>query len=329
MRNRYDMDDRDDRNEWQQGRFGRDYNEGRFGRDYNEGRFGRDYNEGRFGRDYNEGRLGRDYNEGRFGRDYGDRDYDRSMSRGYGDRGWGQQDMSNRGWGQQEMGGRGYYGQQDMGNRGYYGQQDLSRRGYHGQQDMGNRGWGQQETSGRGYYGQQDMGNRGYSGQQDTSGRGYSAQQDMGNRGWGQQQGWTSSQTGYGGQWTQTGGMERTSLMRGRGPKGYKRSDDRIREDVCDRLTDHHDIDASEIEVRVQNGEVTLTGTVTERRQKHAVEQLIESLPGVADVHNQIRVKREEMGAGTSMTGRAGASDQQRTTTADRNGPTQQETTRR
>jgi osmotically-inducible protein OsmY len=299
MRNRYEMDDRDDRSEWQQDRFS--------SRDYNEGRFGRDYNEGRLGRDYNEGRLGRDYNEGRFGRDYGDRDYDRSMSRGYGDRGWGQQDMGNRG----------YYGQQDMGNRGYYGQQDMSGRGHYGQQDMGNRGYyGQQDTSGRGW-GQQDMGNRGYYGQQDTSGRGYYGQQ-----------GWTGSQTGYGGQWTQTGGVGRTGLMRGRGPKGYKRSDDRIREDVCDRLTDHHDIDASEIEIRVQNGEVTLTGTVTERRQKYAAEQIIENLPGVVDVHNQLRVKREEMGTGTSMTGRA-SDQQQRTTATDRNGPTQQETTRR
>jgi hypothetical protein len=31
---------------------------------------------------------------------------------------------------------------------------------------------------------------------------------------------------------------ERQGRHRGRGPKGYTRSDDRIREEVCDRLTD-------------------------------------------------------------------------------------------
>ncbi len=32
-----------------------------------------------------------------------------------------------------------------------------------------------------------------------------------------------------------------------------------------DRLTEHPEIDATDIEVRVANGEVTLTGSVTER----------------------------------------------------------------
>ena len=50
---------------------------------------------------------------------------------------------------------------------------------------------------------------------------------------------------------------------RGRGPKNYKRSDERIREDVCDRLSDDGMVDASEIEVKVSGAEVTLDGTVT------------------------------------------------------------------
>jgi osmotically-inducible protein OsmY len=36
-----------------------------------------------------------------------------------------------------------------------------------------------------------------------------------------------------------------------RGPKGYTRSDDRIREDVCDRLSLADDVDASDISVTV------------------------------------------------------------------------------
>ena len=62
--------------------------------------------------------------------------------------------------------------------------------------------------------------------------------------------------------------MRESSTHRGRGPRDYKRSDERIREDVCDRLTEDHDIDASEITVKVEGGEVTLEGTVEDRRLK-------------------------------------------------------------
>ncbi|HET7343151.1 MAG TPA: BON domain-containing protein [Methylomirabilota bacterium] len=46
----------------------------------------------------------------------------------------------------------------------------------------------------------------------------------------------------------------------GRGPRGYQRSDERIREDVCERMCQSGDLDATDIEVRVSNGEVTLLG---------------------------------------------------------------------
>lgn len=78
----------------------------------------------------------------------------------------------------------------------------------------------------------------------------------------------------------------------GRGPKGYKRSDERIHEEVCEVLTRHPEVDASEIEVRVKDGEITLTGTVEDRRQKRLAEDAIEDLPGVRDVNNQVRVRR-------------------------------------
>jgi hypothetical protein len=78
----------------------------------------------------------------------------------------------------------------------------------------------------------------------------------------------------------------------GRGPKGYQRSDERIREDVCDRLTDAADVDASEIEVNVANGEVTLSGTVRDRDQKRRSEDVAESVPGIHEVRNNLRVSR-------------------------------------
>lgn len=79
----------------------------------------------------------------------------------------------------------------------------------------------------------------------------------------------------------------------GKGPKGYRRSDDRIREDVCDRIASWGWVDASDVEVRVQEAEVTLSGSVSARRDKRLLEEMIEGVPGVLDVHNQIRVRRE------------------------------------
>ena len=58
----------------------------------------------------------------------------------------------------------------------------------------------------------------------------------------------------------------------GKGPKGYKRSDERIHDEICERLTRHPLVDASLVEVHVQNGEVTLTGEVLDRRMKHLTE---------------------------------------------------------
>jgi osmotically-inducible protein OsmY len=78
----------------------------------------------------------------------------------------------------------------------------------------------------------------------------------------------------------------------GRGPKGYRRSDERIREEVSEELYRHPEIDASEIEVQAQNGEVTLTGKVEDRHQKRLAEDLAERCSGVTDVHNQLKVDR-------------------------------------
>ncbi len=72
--------------------------------------------------------------------------------------------------------------------------------------------------------------------------------------------------------------------FRGRGPRGYKRSDERIREDVNDRLSDHPLLDASGIDVTVNNGVVTLNGTVNDRSDKRRAEDLVLMVPGVADV---------------------------------------------
>lgn len=76
----------------------------------------------------------------------------------------------------------------------------------------------------------------------------------------------------------------------GKGPVGFQRSDDRIRELVSEALTDDGEVDASRIEVTVKAGEVTLTGAIEDRRMKRLAEDCVEAVPGVKDVHNQLRV---------------------------------------
>ena len=80
----------------------------------------------------------------------------------------------------------------------------------------------------------------------------------------------------------------------GRGPKGYRRSDERIRDDVADRLTDDDRLDASDVEVTVSAGIVSLNGTVDTRDAKRRAEDLAASVSGVEDVVNEIRVRPAE-----------------------------------
>jgi osmotically-inducible protein OsmY len=81
--------------------------------------------------------------------------------------------------------------------------------------------------------------------------------------------------------------------FRGRGPRGYRRSDERIREEVCECLTDDERIDATNVQVDVKDCEVTLSGSVNSREEKRRAEDLIERLSGVKDVHNTLRVVNE------------------------------------
>ena len=83
--------------------------------------------------------------------------------------------------------------------------------------------------------------------------------------------------------------------FRGTQPRGYERSDERLRELACERLTDA-DLDASDIEVKVSQGTVTLEGSVRARWMKHAAEDLIDDLGGVKDIQNHLRVKSGEAG---------------------------------
>ena len=203
------------------------------------------------------------------------------------------------------------------------------------------RGRDDDRTSRGGQYGSegyQGMGGMGPSWEEQDNygqGRGGSPYGSRGNRGPGQQYGGGGQQYGrggqqYGGQGSQGRGGEsygfsgqyggtadqgqgafsggREQSFRGKGPKGYTRTDERIQEEVSERLSDDDAIDASDIEVKVDGGEVKLSGTVSSRRAKHQCEDLCASISGVKDVENHIRVKRDDNDTSTSGSDSGGRS---------------------
>jgi hypothetical protein len=166
------------------------------------------------------------------------------------------------------------------GRGGMYGD-DSSQQGYgrEGRSDWGQRDFDRQRSVD---YGQQHSGSQGYG-----------------------QQGNTSTPV----TWTYTEIWMIPGRHTGRGPRGYQRSDDRIREDVCERLTQHGDIDAGEMDIDVRNGEVTLRGTVDDRQAKRMAEDAIENVSGVREVHNQLRVRQHEQASSSSGSSMSGGSD--------------------
>lgn len=80
----------------------------------------------------------------------------------------------------------------------------------------------------------------------------------------------------------------------GKGPKNWNRSPLRIREDVCEALAYHGELDATDIEVDVAGAEVTLKGTVPDRHSKRLAERIVEGVYGVEDVHNRLEVRRHD-----------------------------------
>jgi osmotically-inducible protein OsmY len=113
---------------------------------------------------------------------------------------------------------------------------------------------------------------------------------------------------GWGGQGSAMSGVGYAGL----GPKGYRRSDERIREDISDRLMASEWLDASEIEVDVSDGEVTLSGTVQDRSAKRLAEDIVEDVMGVREVMNQLRIKggaERQQPAGRSASGQRSRSE--------------------
>jgi osmotically-inducible protein OsmY len=209
------------------------------------------------------------------------------------------------------------YGQQDysfgnqspssFGNAGGYGGDEYRRAENSGNQGYG-AGRGQQwGGASRQNYGQSAYGSQQRYGQADYSqGRASSG-------------GYYPQEYSSVGNWGSAAGSGRYQSQeqnfRGRMPKGYARSDERIKEDICERLTEDPYIDASEITIEVSAGVVTLEGTIEDRSQKHRAEDLVDATSGVKDVHNRLSVARRFDGgagqlgqgnqAGVSMSGQS------------------------
>lgn len=78
----------------------------------------------------------------------------------------------------------------------------------------------------------------------------------------------------------------------GKGPRGWRRSDERILEEICREMALDSELDASDVEVSCVDGEVTLSGHVRTRRQKRLAEWIVDGTRGVHDVHNRLRVRQ-------------------------------------
>jgi hypothetical protein len=98
----------------------------------------------------------------------------------------------------------------------------------------------------------------------------------------------------------------------GVGPKGYRRSDQRVREEICERLLLDPYLDASNVAVAVSKGRVSLKGTVPSERMHDGVIAAAERVaPGA--VRAELRI------AGTAAGGtRASGQRKRRRTPAKR-----------
>jgi hypothetical protein len=252
-----------------------------------------DFGRGERDEEFRGSRGNEEWNRSEYGQQFG-RGYEESGRPGYSQQ---QGRFDQPGYGQ-NFGGQQSFGYGQHGGYSEEGGYDPQRRqGFGGPSSEGFRRYG--ESYGRGpegmdresgSYGGYGFGSAGSYGR--SPGVGGSWEQSGGTRGYGSEFGRGAQDFGGGSTFgeTQRPGATRGRFT-GRGPKGYTRSDERIQEDVSDRLEQHGEIDASEIEVRVSNGEVTLEGTVEDRRTKRLAEDVIETCPGVKQVHNRIRVQ--------------------------------------
>jgi hypothetical protein len=180
-----------------------------------------------------------------------------------------------------------------FGSRYYELSQRQGQNADYGSRDFGRSGSLRSQGQGQRYAFEQNEGYRGEDfnrSRSDHYGSGFYGSGSSRNY-YGPQGGFGTTPAGTFGRDTGNDRQMQQQSYRGRGPKGYERSDERLREMICERLTDDPAIDASEVTVEVTNQVVKLSGTVEERRMKYLVEDVIEQVGGVRDIDNQLRVQ--------------------------------------
>jgi|GEM_PF-3629468 len=84
----------------------------------------------------------------------------------------------------------------------------------------------------------------------------------------------------------------RKGQFAGTTPKNFKRSDERIYDDICQKLSQEGHFDVSDVEIKVESGEVSLEGNIENRSDKHRIEMLVDSIMGVKDITNNLKIAR-------------------------------------
>ena len=265
---------------------------------------GNEADAGTRGGNYDQGRVQYGRRDQRDPRDQNEQSGSTGRYAGYGDFGRGEYGGGRSGWSGQDRYGQSGYGEGDYGQsnspEGYYRGQPSGSRGVYGQNDYRAGGYGDRTDNDR------ERSNYGRFGE----GGGYGGAGGMGYSGGSGGQGYTGGGYGYGGSgnrgWTEPYGE---GQHYGKGPKGYQRSDERIKELISERLLDDPYIDPSEVTVTVQGGKVTLEGTVDSRQAKNAIEEIAEQF-GTQDVQNNLRVQRAGQQAQKGKSGEDATSKQ-------------------
>ncbi len=194
----------------------------------------------------------------------------------------------------------GGYGTYGGSQRDAWQNRDANRRGYGGYGDSRSQDYADRYASQRDYGGSR----YGYGDSYDTRREG-----NYGSGRYGQERSLWDRSTDEVSSWFGDRGAEyrrQQDEYRGRGPKGYSRSDERIQEDINERLTDDWSVDASGIEVSVKSGQVTLSGEVENRMAKRRAEDIAEAVSGVKACQNNIRVRQSTGKETSAMTGSTG-----------------------
>lgn len=254
-------------------------------------------------RDWRQEERGRQYGQsGRSSRDYDSLDYD---SPEYDSERYSARDQNSQGLGSQSYSSRGQSSRgermQGQGSQSF-GSQDSRSQG------QGSRNYGSQGQSSQGY-GAQGQGSQEFGSRYGSSG--YSPQFSQGNQGSWMQRGNMQGADEYGGMGSSVSSTrgDRRGEHYGKGPKGFQYKDEDLERRVSRLLYKDGRVDASDIEVQVKDGEVTLSGTVQSRELKNYLEDRIESeVDGVREVNNMLRVKRDQYEGSSAAKASSGAS---------------------